>query len=78
MMGLMMSLDLMVPTSIHMIEIYDRYGGLIYVSNKINKGWDGKNLDGIDLNEGIYIYNIVVQDVNNKTEIISGQLNLIR
>ena len=48
------------------------------MSNKINKGWDGKNLDGIDLNEGIYIYNIVVQDVNNKTEIISGQLNLIR
>ena len=48
------------------------------MSNKINKGWDGKNLDGIDLNEGIYIYNIVVHDMNNKKEIISGQLNLIR
>ena len=60
------------------LEIYDRYGGLIYVSNEINKGWDGKSLDGIDLNEGIYIYNIVVHDMNNKTEIISGQLNLIR
>ena len=60
------------------LEIYDRYGGLIYASNEINKGWDGKNLDGIDLNEGIYIYNIVVNDMNDKTEILSGQLNLIR
>ena len=39
------------------MEIFNRWGELIYISNDINKGWDGK-MTGNDVQNDVYIYKI--------------------
>lgn len=37
------------------LYIYDRYGRLLYRSDELRKGWDGK-IEGEYANEGVYVY----------------------
>jgi gliding motility-associated-like protein len=39
------------------MEIFNRWGELIYISNDINKGWDGK-MEGNDVQIDVYVYKI--------------------
>lgn len=42
------------------MEIYDRWGSLIFKSNNINEGWDG-TVDGIPVQSGAYVYQVVAR-----------------
>jgi gliding motility-associated-like protein len=46
------------PEGYHM-EIYDRWGTLVYSTKDINKGWDG-TIKGAKGADGVYIYNVSV------------------
>jgi gliding motility-associated-like protein len=46
------------------LEVYNRWGGLVYVSSDYANDWDGTNLDGNDLPVGTYFY--VVKLTNEK------------
>lgn len=64
-------------------EIYDRWGNLIYFTDKfsIHSGfgswWDG-TFDGVPAEVGVYVYLIEVIHENEKTEILTGDITLVR
>ncbi len=41
----------------YQFKVYDRYGNTVFVSNKLNKGWDGKKQQDI-LPVGIYVWTL--------------------
>lgn len=43
------------------LKIFNRWGELIFVSNDINTGWEGRN-DGVPLKEGVYVWVINITD----------------
>jgi gliding motility-associated-like protein len=66
------------PYSIrYKMEIYNRWGELLFVSNDLNKGWDG-TYKGVLLNQDIFIYKIVLLDINNNFVNKKGTVTLLR
>lgn len=58
--------------------IFDRWGQLIFESDKVNgRGWDGK-YKGQDMPYGVYVYVINVSFTNGVSENYSGNVTLIR
>jgi gliding motility-associated-like protein len=47
-----------------LMQIYDRWGNLIYQTKDINKGWDG-TIKGVPAPEGVYIYQVRVIGTGN-------------
>ena len=45
------------------MEVFDRWGTLVYSTKDINKGWDG-TVKGVKAAEGVYIYQIKVVGTN--------------
>ncbi|MCX8080463.1 MAG: gliding motility-associated C-terminal domain-containing protein, partial [Bacteroidia bacterium] len=43
----------------YLMQIFDRWGNLIYQTKDINKGWDG-TVKGVPAQEGVYIYQVRV------------------
>ena len=60
------------------LQIFDRWGGVLFESSDINLGWDGTNHEGLKLNKGIYLYHVALYDLNNRLWIYNGELNLMR
>jgi gliding motility-associated-like protein len=59
--------------------IFDRWGNLIYYTDDINSGWDGKVQGHSDLcQEDTYVWKIKVIDVKGYKYNMIGQVNLIR
>jgi gliding motility-associated-like protein len=48
-----------------LMEIYDRWGTLLYSSRDINKGWDG-TVKGVKAEQGTYVYKLKVYCDNGK------------
>ena len=60
------------------MQIYDKWGGVIFETTDINLGWNGKDYLGNNINKGIYPYHVVVHDHNRKPWIYSGEIKLMR
>ena len=60
------------------MQVYDRWGGLVFESNSIEQGWDGNNLSGDWANNGLYLYHIATYDINGRLWVYNGELNLMR
>ena len=43
----------------YIMEIFDRWGTLIYATRELNKGWDG-TIKGVKAADGVYIYSVHV------------------
>jgi gliding motility-associated-like protein len=64
------------------LKIFNRYGAVVFErsgfnTNDISAGWDG-NSRGTKLLPGVFIYVIGITDAENKTQIIQGDVALIR
>ena len=60
-------------------SIYDRQGKRIFTTNKTNLGWDGKvSTGGKYVPKGVYIYALVLTDINGKSRTYEGTVTLIR
>jgi gliding motility-associated-like protein len=64
----------------YMMEIYNRWGEVIFETHNMEYGWDGSyGLEGNDCPNGSYTYRIVIKmpDIDER-KIIVGHVNLIR
>lgn len=59
------------------MNIYDRWGGLVFESNDINRGWDG-TINGKDAPVGIYVVVIYYTDVHGLRHSHYGHVTLLR
>ncbi len=59
------------------VNIYNRWGEIIFISNDINGFWDGK-INGIDCPEGIYIAYIKYRGKRVATKTLTQSLMLLR
>jgi gliding motility-associated-like protein len=61
------------------MRIFDRWGELIYSTDDINKGWDGRAKGGTDIaQEGVYVYQIELRDFRHKLHRYNGHVTLIK
>ena len=60
------------------IEIFTRWGHMVYKSNELNEGWDG-TFKGKDLPTGTYVYKIKTsKNSDDKKLVKSGTIALVR
>ena len=57
------------------MKIYDRWGGIIY--NEDNGKWNGTQNDKM-INNGLYVYSILIYDFKNKPFIYTGLVTLVK
>jgi gliding motility-associated-like protein len=74
--------DLFVPIKIMNIEktytrIFNRWGNLVYETDKLNIEWDGK-YKGQTVADGVYYYIINYTDINGKEKVMKGSLTVMR
>jgi len=59
------------------LNVYDRYGKLMYGNKTIKNGWDGKYL-GKDVEQGAYMYYIEYTCTDGKTYTLKGDITVVR
>ena len=62
------------------MQIYNRWGEVIYETRNVLFGWDGSvGAEGLDAPEGVYTYRIVYKNPDlDERKVITGTVNLIR
>jgi gliding motility-associated-like protein len=60
------------------MQVFDRWGGLVFESSDIEYGWDGLDGSANRVGTGTYMYHIAFYDFNEKLWIYNGELNLMR
>jgi gliding motility-associated-like protein len=68
--------------NIPLLQIYDRWGGLVYervdaLPNLPEQGWDGK-ARGDDINPGVFVYVAHLVHADGKEEVRTGDVTLVR
>lgn len=66
------------PIQIEKIEIYDRWGGLVFFRENVSPGDAAGGWDGGDYPSGLYVYSIVFRNTEGPVEEKKGWVNLIR
>ena len=59
------------------IEIFNKYGEKVFVSNSMNESWDG-TYKNVDCMLGVYFYKIITTDYEGISRDYSGTLTLLR
>ncbi|TAF72581.1 MAG: gliding motility-associated C-terminal domain-containing protein, partial [Bacteroidetes bacterium] len=57
----------------YQLQIYNRYGTLVFESTTWNQAWNASNSP-----DGIYFYHISYTDCNNQTQSIKGTVMVVR
>jgi gliding motility-associated-like protein len=60
------------------LEIFDRWGESIFSSDSFRKGWDGSVKGGKQAPQGVYIYKIMVYDLQGGKHPYVGHVTVIR
>jgi len=60
------------------IQIYDRWGRQVYSSDQWIDGWDGTDLNGKEVADGVYFYMLKYNGVQNDIKTINGAVTLTR
>lgn len=60
------------------MNIYNRWGEIIFTSFDKELGWDGKDRFNNLIPNGIYLYHIAVTDFKGKAWVYNGEVNLMR
>lgn len=60
------------------LQIYDRWGNLIFESNSSQVGWDGYNANGQLLPAGVYVYKLTVRLSDGQRSTQVGDVTMIR
>lgn len=59
------------------IQIFNRWGELLYSSKDVNFEWDG-TYNGSLIQDGTYVWKIYYRSVNNDEDMISGHVSILR
>ncbi|CAN0470881.1 unnamed protein product, partial [Phaeothamnion confervicola] len=60
------------------MQIFDRWGNLVFESQSTNIGWDGYDRNGRLLPAGVYVYKLVLRMANDQRTTQVGDVTLIR
>jgi gliding motility-associated-like protein len=61
------------------MTLYDRWGQLIFQSNSMQEGWDGKARGGSDTaQQDVYVWKITAVDFGGKKHQLTGHVSLLR
>jgi len=60
------------------MQVFDRWGGLVFESSDIEYGWNGFDASANSVGIGTYMYHISLYDYNGKLWVYNGELNLMR
>jgi len=60
------------------MQVFDRWGGLVFESSDIEYGWNGLDASANSVGIGTYMYHISLYDYNGKLWVYNGELNLMR
>jgi gliding motility-associated-like protein len=60
------------------MEIFDRWGESIFSSNSFRKGWDGSVKGGKQAPQGVYVYKMMVYDLQGGKHPYVGHVTVIR
>jgi gliding motility-associated-like protein len=61
------------------LMIYDRWGNLVFISNDLEKGWDGTFSNGDNvLLQDVFVWKVNLRDDNNKSHDYAGTVSLIK
>lgn len=60
------------------LQIYDRWGNLIFESNSNQIGWDGYSVDGKLMPAGVYVYKLTVRLSDGQRSTQIGDVTMIR
>ena len=60
------------------LQIFNRWGDLIFESKDSRNGWDGKDKRGGEINEGVYYYILNVKYFDNTSEVRKGSVTLVK
>jgi gliding motility-associated-like protein len=60
------------------LDIFNRWGQLVYQISDIQQSWDGNLSNGNPATDGVYTYLFNAKDTNNKTYEGQGFIHLIR
>ena len=61
------------------MKIFDRWGNLIFITQDINSGWDGRANHGSDIaQQDVYVWQVSFKDILGKTHNEVGNVTLIR
>ena len=60
------------------VEIFNRWGQMVYLWNTPNYMWDGRDFDGRDLAEGVYYYVLSSQGIDGKGYLRKGSITILR
>jgi gliding motility-associated-like protein len=59
--------------------IFDRWGNMIFYTERYDKGWDGRANDGKDIaQEDVYVWKIVTKDLQGNDKTYVGHVSLIK
>jgi gliding motility-associated-like protein len=61
----------------YQLSIFDRYGGLLFETHEIGKGWDGAAKSRF-VQSGVYVYLITFAFDNGKVQTITGDVTVLR
>jgi gliding motility-associated-like protein len=59
------------------LDIFNRWGEKIYESNSQFAGWDG-TYKGVLQNPGVYVYNVRITFLDNRTKERTGSITILR
>ncbi|RME15843.1 MAG: PKD domain-containing protein, partial [Bacteroidetes bacterium] len=60
------------------MEIYDRWGELVFESENFNEGWNGQIKGKMQMAKNdVYVYRIIVTDMKNNKHIYTGHVTLL-
>ncbi len=59
------------------VEVYNRYGGLVYKNDNYNNNWDG-TYSGKTVADGTYYYKIRYNLINGKSVFLNGDVTILR
>ncbi|PKP05359.1 MAG: hypothetical protein CVU11_00190 [Bacteroidetes bacterium HGW-Bacteroidetes-6] len=60
------------------MDIYNRWGTLVFRSTDINNPWSGKSYDGIVYESAVFAYRVKIKDVKEIIHVYEGSITLVR
>ncbi len=65
--------------SFYLFIVEDRWGREVFRTVDTREGWDGKGQrSGLDMDDGVYVYRVVLKDYDNDISYKVGTVNLVR
>ena len=60
------------------LQVFDRWGKMVFESNDYNTGWDGKRKGGAQSTDGVYYWIVKATGIDNQSYTLNGNVTLIR